>query len=483
MFRDPTEVVLIGVTNDVYDSCKRIFHEEFAHSLHFWHSVSPLVKAAETFEFGHSRMDNMLKLFLLYVSYCLVAPAFGMAVWMTKEECKKTMRVGELIMGSEAVLSTLREVQVYRDGTLVASGDTYIPGEELLVSLVGPDDTGVQFVFEATNAVFIGGGCDGHRVANSKAAKLLLPSDTSADAPGVQIIAGWATGYTTVQITPTFVLNPARAIPLEDSVGSNEKEGTNTKIVPEEPPQAPIGVVSKIEELGRSGNEEDPPTKTHLRKQPKELDLPQTLPADHKIKMKPKSPSAFARTHPDMLAKNSKLPAETKDERGSTGHESGEKASLAASELQSKPARLSTEPTGAVPKDPILPSKHTVESEEDAKIEDVMESMDKFTEQVQQHRAQLKAVNSLKAPLKSPSKRNKFMDSWHTKTRKEKMTIKLAVGDIKTTGDEEQASEAGAVQDNNPQKDAEIHMEDLPGAELSATEKRLRRSRGNLSLE
>eukprot|EP01032_Pedospumella_encystans_P013038 gene13038-15037_t len=386
-------------------------------------------------------------------------------------------------MGSEAVLSPLREVQVYRDGTLVASGGTYIPGEELLVSLVGPDDTGVQFVFEATNAVFIGGGCDGHRVANSKAAKLLLPSDTSSDAPSVQIIAGWATGYTTVQITSTFVLNPALVIPVEDSVKSNEKEDTKTKIVPEEPPQAPIGVVSKIEELGRSGSEEDPPTKTHLRKQPKELDLPQTLPADHKIKMKPKSPSAFSRTHPVMMAKNSKLPAETKNENGSTGHQAGEKASLAASELRSKSAPLSTEPTGAVPKNPILPSKHTVETEEDAKIENVMESMDKFAEQVQQHRTQLKAANALKAPLKNPSKRNKFMDSWHTKTRKEKMTIKLAVGDIKTVGDEEQASEAGEAQDNNPQKDAEVHTENLPGAGLSATEKRLRRSRGGLPLE
>jgi len=435
-----------------------------------------------TFDLRYLIMHNALTL-ILYVGYFLVMPVSGMAVWMTKEECKKTMRVGELIMGSEATLSTLREVQVYRDGALVASGGTYIPGEELLVSLVGPDDTGVQFVFEASNAVFIGGGCDGRRVANSKAAKLLLPSDTSPDAPQVHIISGWATGYTTVQITPTFVLIPvsATAIPLDDSVeSSNGKEGANVKVVPNDPPQAPIGVISKFEDTDRSVREEASPGKTHLRTQPKELDLPQTLPSDHKIKMKPKSPSAFTRTHPQMTVTNSKLPAETKEENEPT-----DKADPAVTEDRFKSAPLSTKPTEAAEVKPILPSKHTVEPEsrEDAKIEDVMESMDQFAEQVQQHRAPLKAVNTHKAPLKSPSKRNKFMDSWHTKTRKEKMTMKLAVGDVKNVGDgesgvEKQASNPGAVQGEQLHKDGEVHAEDLPGAELSATEKRLRRSVG-----
>ncbi len=456
--------------------------ERFRRSLHF----STFWCASHSFDLGYMRMNNALT-HLLCVGYLLVIPVSGMAVWMTKEECKKTMRVGELIMGSEATLSTLREVQVYRDGALVASGDTYIPGEELLVSLVGPDDTGVQFVFEASNAVFIGGGCDGRRVANSKAAKLLLPSDTSPDAPRVQITAGWATGYTTVHITPTFVVNPvsANAVPLEDSVGSSNGKGdTNAKVVSEDTPQAAIGVISKFEDAGRSGNEESSPGKTHLRTQPKDLDLPQTLPADHKIKMKPKSPSSFTRTHPEMAVKNSKLPAEAKDEMWSTENQAGEKAVPVAPEDTVKSAPLSTEPTDAAAMKPILPSKHTVKSEgEDGKIEDVMESMDKFAEQVQQHRAPLKAVNTHKAPLKSPSKRNKFMDSWHTKSRKEKMTTKLTVGDVNKVGDgesdvEKKASDPGAAPGDNLPKDSELHTEDLPGAGLSATEKRLRRSVG-----
>lgn len=399
-----------------------------------------------------------------------------MAVWMTKEECRKPMRVGELIMGSEAMLSTLRVVQVYRDGKILTSGDLYIPGEELLVTLVGPDDNPeVQFVFEATNAVFIGGGCDGHRVANSKAAKLLLPSDTSPNAPKVQIIAGWATGYSTVQITPNFALSPHKAIPLREStpqkrhvdiesepnrlVRNADTGRTPAEVVPEDPPLAPIGVASELDLLRQPNDVKPVPVKTYLRKQPEGLELPQTLPADHKVKIKPKSPNAFARAHPHV-ALNSKLPAEVND---NFVRQTDNRAGRTDGETNTDRNELT--PT----KDAIQPR---FKGEEDSKIEDVMESMDKFTEQVQHH-AQQRAAVAPKVPLKSPSKRTKFVDSWHSKTqRKDKKPVKLEVGDVKITSETR----------NDAEEEKSAENEDLSGGELSATEKRLRRSKGKLIL-
>lgn len=408
------------------------------------------------------------------------------------------MRVGEMIMGSDAQLSTVREVQVYRDGTLVTSGSAYIPGEELLVALVGPDDTGVQFVFEATNAVFIGGGCDGHRVANTKTAKLLLPSDTSPDAPSVQIIAGWATGYTTVHITPTFALTPSRGDPLSGSTplelhAESSKDTLNAGVEDADAKVTPDSPNAGLRpEMELAGGEGTLPAKTHLRKQPQGLDLPQTLPADHKIKMKPKSPNAFARAHPKLTEKNPKLTVEdgvdNKVDRfteNSAGNKGNIVTRAAAAETALKVPELSAEPAGIAPaviSDTVAPHKEDTrpaDEREDTNIENVMESMDKFTEQVQQ-RAQQKKTTVPKAPLKSPSKRTKFMDSWHSKPRKEKNPVKLEVGDVQRVPSAEndaeqlkQAAELKVAQGEQAQADAE-----LPGADLSATEKRMRRSRG-----
>ena len=69
--------------------------------------------------------------------------------------------------------------------------------------LYGPKDKVLQFVFEATNAQFLGGGCDGRRVANVKLGKLKIPEDAVGD---VTVVAGWALGYSNVKITPAFTL-------------------------------------------------------------------------------------------------------------------------------------------------------------------------------------------------------------------------------------------------------------------------------------
>jgi hypothetical protein len=96
--------------------------------------------------------------------------------------------------------------QVYRNegDVQVRDGDAYIPGEQLLVMLYGPKDNGLQYVFEASNAEFVGGGCEKrNRVANANLAKLNVPTDASGD---ITIIAGWALGYDNVKITPVITL-------------------------------------------------------------------------------------------------------------------------------------------------------------------------------------------------------------------------------------------------------------------------------------
>jgi hypothetical protein len=97
----------------------------------------------------------------------------------------------------------------------VRDGDAYIPGEQLLVMLYGPKDNGLQYVFEASNAEFVGGGCEKrNRVANANLAKLNVPTDASGD---ITIIAGWALGYDNVKITPVITLvAPVRTQPAGD---------------------------------------------------------------------------------------------------------------------------------------------------------------------------------------------------------------------------------------------------------------------------
>jgi hypothetical protein len=97
----------------------------------------------------------------------------------------------------------------------VRDGDAYIPGEQLLVMLYGPKDNGLQYVFEASNAEFVGGGCEKrNRVANANLAKLNVPTDVPGD---ITIIAGWALGYDNVKITPVITLvAPVRTQPAGD---------------------------------------------------------------------------------------------------------------------------------------------------------------------------------------------------------------------------------------------------------------------------
>jgi len=416
---------------------------------------------------------------LLWLGSYLIASVSGMAIWMTKEECKKPLRIGELIMGSEAIFSAQRGIRVYRGGDMVENGSAYLPGEELLIVLHGTDDAGLQFVFEASNAVFIGGGCEGHRLANSKAAKLLLPSDQSSGALDVQIIAGWAAGYETVKITTAFVLTAAPHPPTVP------EEQTHTKASESSLPQA----------------KEEIPIKSNLRGQPTsagsaskgpfkadepDANLPQTLAADHKVKLKHSVPSAFARTHPKKTTTlNSKIPNEPAEAVTAVDAPAQDTAEEGKSPPvvipPASPPALAESKHAAPPASPpadkidIPPPAAAAVPEEASNLNDVLESMKEVSDKVHD-----RAAHTPRAPAKSPSKRARFADSLHaTRPRHaERKPVKLDVGDVKLAADQgEPAAGAEKKELKNTEAATEGNAEDLPGAHLSATEKRLRRSK------
>ena len=70
-----------------------------------------------------------------------------------------------MIMNNEAILDIEREVDVFRGDTKVATGNDFIPGETLAVTL---SDFRGQFVFEVSGATFVGGSCGGTRSTKRK---------------------------------------------------------------------------------------------------------------------------------------------------------------------------------------------------------------------------------------------------------------------------------------------------------------------------
>lgn len=136
----------------------------------------------------------------------------GFAEWMTKDFCRRSMAVGEVIMNAEVTASTDRSVLVYRGDQQLQSGDFYVPGELLTVKI---SDTKPQYVLEVSGpatAQLTGGGCDGTRLANKAAAELALP--TGADAfENVTLHVAWASSHSTVFVSPDFVLAPKVVLP------------------------------------------------------------------------------------------------------------------------------------------------------------------------------------------------------------------------------------------------------------------------------
>jgi len=122
-----------------------------------------------------------------------------------------------VIMNNEAMVDLEREVDVFRGDRKVTSGDDFVPGETLAVTL---SDYRGQFVFEVSGATFVGGSCGGVRSTKRKVA-VVAPEDSTED---IRIWAGWATGQTAVRITPAVVLKSALRVQEEENRARQEKE-------------------------------------------------------------------------------------------------------------------------------------------------------------------------------------------------------------------------------------------------------------------
>lgn len=133
-------------------------------------------------------------------------------------------------MNAEVTASDERTVLVFRGEQELHSGDVYVPGEVLEVRV---SDSKPQYVLEVigpASAQFTAGGCDGTRIANKPRAELNLPIEISAkdskdaklqekesqeeledDGDGsVKIHVAWATGHSTVYLSPDFILLPKK---------------------------------------------------------------------------------------------------------------------------------------------------------------------------------------------------------------------------------------------------------------------------------
>jgi hypothetical protein len=163
---------------------------------------------------------------LLAVLLSIFLRASGFAEWMTKDFCRRSMAVGEVIMNAEVTASEDRHLLVFRGEEEIHSGDFYIPGEVLDVRV---SDAKPQFVFEVEgpeSAQFTGGGCDGTRIANKPRVELNMPSVVTAeenqDKPinDVKIRVAWATSHSTVYVCTDFILVPKPHIAEADAKAS-----------------------------------------------------------------------------------------------------------------------------------------------------------------------------------------------------------------------------------------------------------------------
>ena len=176
---------------------------------------------------------------LLIVSFLLLLCQHvdGFASWMTTDFCRRTLQVGEIIMGEEVLLSEDRWVEVYRGPVALKSNqDLAIPGESLLVKINNPSN---QFVYEVRgnrDAKFLKGGCDGKRVADQKETLLEIPA-TNRD--NIEIVAAWAEGFSVVRVSNPFVLllsnvdhSPIQNSSSSDSSLSNLRRGSKRSEIP-----------------------------------------------------------------------------------------------------------------------------------------------------------------------------------------------------------------------------------------------------------
>lgn len=116
--------------------------------------------------------------YVIVVLLLLVSTCDSFADWMTNDFCDRPLSTGEIIMNNMVVASKERLIVIKRDGKPLKSGDEYIPGETLEVSLTAGERNGQQVYECSKNAKFQKGGCKGTRFAKKPIGYLDILKDT-----------------------------------------------------------------------------------------------------------------------------------------------------------------------------------------------------------------------------------------------------------------------------------------------------------------
>jgi hypothetical protein len=79
-------------------------------------------------------------------------------------------------MSKSAVSDNSSPISLTRGNIAISSSDLfYIPGETLTLSIANPAD-GKLYIFQASNAKFIGGICSLSRIINTNSASVVMPA-------------------------------------------------------------------------------------------------------------------------------------------------------------------------------------------------------------------------------------------------------------------------------------------------------------------
>lgn len=156
-------------------------------------------------------MNVMVMVLLLGILVCIDGYASSLT-------CSRALTTTSRIMGTNCKMDNSRTVQIKdANGRSLSSGDSYVPGQRLTVSL--SSTAGGNYVLQTTIGSFQSGSCNGKRILSSPST-LVAPTAGSGT---MTVMAGFASGYGAVSLTNNFVLY----------------EGTQSTIAPSYSPTSP----------------------------------------------------------------------------------------------------------------------------------------------------------------------------------------------------------------------------------------------------
>lgn len=169
-------------------------------------------------------MLKVLDFFLVALATTSIISAYPSSL-----SCNTALTSGINIMSATSKADSSRSITVYRGSAQLQSGDIYVPGESLTVSL--SNINGIQFIFQAQNANFNNGKCKGLR-SLSNIASLTMPQSGS-----ISVWAGWATSYGSVSVSNPFILvssglQPSIAPTVHHNLSSASHSAVTTRLQP-----------------------------------------------------------------------------------------------------------------------------------------------------------------------------------------------------------------------------------------------------------